>query len=318
MKKAFTLIELLVVIAIIAILAAILFPVFAQAKQAAKETGTLSNLKQLGTATVIYLTDNEDHFPLSTVAFVQNGGAVFTTWQELVMPYMKNREIILDSALPRPPAVGAPGNFIQRNSHFGMPTRGAASSQYTPPVAGSVSLAWGALGSSARTATVTGGQIRWVDGIAGIGLEPAAQPAFAAAGWSIANAPSLSQTSVENVSEMVMVAQASRWDMCWGLALAMVNFSRWVASENNFDQRFGYCAPHARKRSRSSSHAGFAGTTVGLPAATADPNGMPDGMTIYVATDSSAKAVSWRGALIQGTTRSDNITVVNRLWPHSR
>jgi len=64
MKKAFTLIELLVVIAIIAILAAILFPVFAQAKEAAKKTADLSNVKQLGTGTAIYLSDNDDLFPL--------------------------------------------------------------------------------------------------------------------------------------------------------------------------------------------------------------------------------------------------------------
>ncbi|MDR3689030.1 MAG: prepilin-type N-terminal cleavage/methylation domain-containing protein [Fimbriimonas sp.] len=60
MKKAFTLIELLVVIAIIAILAAILFPVFAQAKLAAKKTADLSNLKQLGTASLMYLNDYDD------------------------------------------------------------------------------------------------------------------------------------------------------------------------------------------------------------------------------------------------------------------
>lgn len=60
MKKAFTLIELLVVIAIIAILAAILFPVFAQAKAAAKKTADLSNLKQIGTATMLYLNDYDD------------------------------------------------------------------------------------------------------------------------------------------------------------------------------------------------------------------------------------------------------------------
>jgi prepilin-type N-terminal cleavage/methylation domain-containing protein len=70
MKRAFTLIELLVVIAIIAILAAILFPVFAQAKEAAKKTQALSNFKQTGTAIQVYLGDSDDTWPL---AFSWNG-----------------------------------------------------------------------------------------------------------------------------------------------------------------------------------------------------------------------------------------------------
>jgi prepilin-type N-terminal cleavage/methylation domain-containing protein len=64
LRRAFTLIELLVVIAIIAILAAILFPVFAQAKAAAKKTADVSNLKQLGTAFAVYLADSDDYYPL--------------------------------------------------------------------------------------------------------------------------------------------------------------------------------------------------------------------------------------------------------------
>lgn len=64
-NRAFTLIELLVVIAIIAILAAILFPVFAQAKEAAKKTTYISNMKQTGTAQQIYLADYDDRFPLA-------------------------------------------------------------------------------------------------------------------------------------------------------------------------------------------------------------------------------------------------------------
>lgn len=63
MKKAFTLIELLVVIAIIAILAAILFPVFAQAKAAAKKTQSLSNQKQIALAAVMYAGDVDDVLP---------------------------------------------------------------------------------------------------------------------------------------------------------------------------------------------------------------------------------------------------------------
>src|SRR4051794_16440535 len=72
MKRAFTLIELLVVIAIIAILAAILFPVFAQAKAAAKKTACLSNVKQMATAAQLYLGDNDDSYP-STVAYFPSG-----------------------------------------------------------------------------------------------------------------------------------------------------------------------------------------------------------------------------------------------------
>jgi len=64
-KKAFTLIELLVVIAIIAILAAILFPVFAQAKLAAKQSVSLSNVKQQGLAVVMYSNDYDDNSPIS-------------------------------------------------------------------------------------------------------------------------------------------------------------------------------------------------------------------------------------------------------------
>ena len=60
-SKAFTLIELLVVIAIIAILAAILFPVFAQAKKAAKKTSCLSNVKQLALALNMYSNDSDDY-----------------------------------------------------------------------------------------------------------------------------------------------------------------------------------------------------------------------------------------------------------------
>ncbi len=72
-SRAFTLIELLVVIAIIAILAAILFPVFAQAKLAAKKTQAISNVKNIATATIIYQTDNDDYFPLTNVTNPTNG-----------------------------------------------------------------------------------------------------------------------------------------------------------------------------------------------------------------------------------------------------
>jgi prepilin-type N-terminal cleavage/methylation domain-containing protein len=62
-RGGFTLIELLVVIAIIAILAAILFPVFAQAREKARQTTCVSNLKQIGTAFMMYVQDYDETYP---------------------------------------------------------------------------------------------------------------------------------------------------------------------------------------------------------------------------------------------------------------
>ena len=63
-KRGFTLIELLVVIAIIAILAAILFPVFARARENARKSTCMSNLKQIGMATMMYVQDYDEMFPI--------------------------------------------------------------------------------------------------------------------------------------------------------------------------------------------------------------------------------------------------------------
>jgi prepilin-type N-terminal cleavage/methylation domain-containing protein/prepilin-type processing-associated H-X9-DG protein len=103
MKRGFTLIELLVVIAIIAILAAILFPVFARAREKARQTSCLSNLKQLGLGGLMYAQDYDEMMvPNSTgvYEYLSPDGSTISIsppsamlWMYMIYPYVKNVQI---------------------------------------------------------------------------------------------------------------------------------------------------------------------------------------------------------------------------------
>ncbi len=96
-RRGFTLIELLVVIAIIAILAAILFPVFAKAREKARQSSCQSNLKQIGLALLQYTQDYDETTPAS----VQWSGSLGVSWPELVLPYSKNTQMYYCPSAPK-------------------------------------------------------------------------------------------------------------------------------------------------------------------------------------------------------------------------
>ncbi len=119
MKKAFTLIELLVVIAIVAILAAILFPVFAQAKAAAKKTADLSNCKQLGTGMYLYLGDNDDAFMSAYTYIGDSSSNGYENWSYKLYPYVKSWDLFVSPGSPN--GGWPPAQFLGNNLGFGYP-----------------------------------------------------------------------------------------------------------------------------------------------------------------------------------------------------
>ncbi|MCS7301638.1 MAG: DUF1559 domain-containing protein [Fimbriimonadales bacterium] len=134
-RRGFTLIELLVVIAIIAILAAILFPVFAQAREKARQTACLNNCKQIGLGALMYASDYDNFFPI--FAFGEGYQAAAR-----ILPYIKNREVFRCPSWPFPrgavqtvqrPASGFSGenwDYMTAPNHprvgLGTSTRGRA------------------------------------------------------------------------------------------------------------------------------------------------------------------------------------------------
>lgn len=117
---AFTLIELLVVIAIIAILAAILFPVFAKAREKARQSSCGSNCKQLGLAMMQYCQDYDERLNLNEV------GVNNLRWADILQPYVKNDQVMsCPSALVKwTPTTSGNSNYVLNNVYYNDNTRG--------------------------------------------------------------------------------------------------------------------------------------------------------------------------------------------------
>ena len=278
MKKAFTLIELLVVIAIIAILAAILFPVFAQAKAAAKASANLSNLKQIGLGHLQYSADSDDVFPLA-VQYVLDGNAqaaafgssttLATTplnavpWTESVFPYTKNRDIYTSPLESSVAGSGMAKQWKQAQFFGVVPTAAAIQAVTSSPAPFTMATAPG----SGR-----------VDGVFGFSTVTTSYP-------------SLSQTAVDHLSDVILVSDAGAYDMGFlgggytpGTNTTPATFAPYSAAGNS-PQWSGpsiYAGPWGRKNTQGT----WAGGKVNAYSTS------QAGFVTYCAVDGSAKSVA--------------------------
>lgn len=229
LKRAFTLIELLVVIAIIAILAAILFPVFAQAKAAAKKTASLSNIKQMGTAMNIYTSDYDDILPLVTSQDATSVNYYDVSWIKNVQPYIKNLSMFVS------PAGQSSVNTYDRRPSDRPADSGPLGTRGNPPAQGGPVVSYGATpraywsgvdgtascrpGSTAcRWRNQFSGLTAFYDGVMGaFATNDSTDRCYAspAAGFP---ENSLSTSAIARISETAMLTEGAAWDLggCYG------------------------------------------------------------------------------------------------------
>jgi prepilin-type N-terminal cleavage/methylation domain-containing protein len=210
--EGFTLIELLVVIAIIAILSAILFPVFAKARESARKVTSISNLKQIGGAILMYQQDYEECYPLATDSFTRTNPDHFYTWQDSIQPYLKNWAITID-----PGSVHSdpdPLSFHPQTANYGVMPRAEA-----------FGLSWftDRYWNGGSPANRTGGvptRYNGVFGLASDGAYGVAQPA---------NVGGASAAQLQRPTEFALVFSAGNWDA-------------WIGANGPTRQNLGSCA----------------------------------------------------------------------------
>jgi prepilin-type N-terminal cleavage/methylation domain-containing protein len=274
-KKAFTLIELLVVIAIIAILAAILFPVFAQAKESAKNTKLLSNVKQIGTAHMMYAADYDDLW--SPTMASHPSLPIDLGWQDLIQPYMKNYDIVVHPKR-RPIVAGTQYTSWLRLQDMALVPRAYTSGASIP------------MNNGYWEGIHLGEDVRYT-GIAGFVNLDANFPDW----LSRVHFASLSTAGIEDVSGTALVFEGNNWDVWWSVMGTFGDLAngpmrwcvKWVPRDwNRNGDDYGWAGP----------------TTLTRPIDKRDGTwcAVGRGRTTYVATDTSARSTDVRGSFYEG------------------
>lgn len=304
-RRAFTLIELLVVIAIIAILAAILFPVFAQAKLAAKAAANLSNLKQLSLAVIQYSDDYDDAFPLAVQyvtqveqeqVYLPTATTTLTTtpypmitWEEGIYPYTKNRDIYTSPLASAPSGTGPVYQWLQE--------------QYYGVVPEAADLAYQTNGSFLLNFPyINNGNGAYLNGPFGSSFDPLAT------GTDVYNVSSLTQTTIQNISDVIMISDAGAFDMNFLTTNTSPTGSATTApcapgsTPNSWGSTSMYVGPWPRKQQTGSFNGG--------QTCAFDPT--VDGKVIYAATDGSAHTIDYKQ--VYTTASSAGQPVLYHMW----
>jgi prepilin-type N-terminal cleavage/methylation domain-containing protein/prepilin-type processing-associated H-X9-DG protein len=276
-KRAFTLIELLVVIAIIAILAAILFPVFAQAKESAKKSTDISNVKQLSLASIMYSGDYEDVF--NPVIMNDHGNNANFTWQMLVYPYTKNLDLFLNPQGNPNSAWNGDPVWKYLGTYGAIPRAGMKNQQYyTVGNANAIARALNVVG------VIHNGVMGWGQPVGGTGC-------WGSCAW--VSTPSISQTAVADVANQALIFDA-------GEMSADYSTSRPVNEE------LGTCAARLTYSPGGDSIGGITPRWNGGPKSCSEMRGNPPGSRYDMAPGMAEKMLKGQGnvAFTDGHTKS--------------